>query len=146
LFGDLFSKLQAAQASLAAQEEAIDETLVEGKAAGGAVVVSLRGSLEAQAVSIDPALIDAADPSLLEDAVLAALRDALAQLRELRSSLSPPGLGSPAGGMDLGAMVGELDLGGLLGGVDLNALVGGLGLGFEPDDADTPEADEEQED
>jgi len=34
-------------------------------------------SLEAESVHIDPSIIDAADPTLLEDAVLAALHDAL---------------------------------------------------------------------
>lgn len=138
LLGDLFSKLQAAQADLAAQEEAVERTVVEGRAAGGSVVVSLRGSLEADAVRIAPAVIDPADPSLLEDAVLAALRDALGQLRLLRSSLLPDAASS-AGGMDLAAVVGDLDLGGLLGGVDLSGLMGGFGLGLEPGEQEEPE-------
>ena len=77
--GDLFAKLQAAQADLEGQAAAIDAAVVEGRAAAGAVVVRLSGLLEAEAVHIDPAVIDPADPALLEDLVLAALRDALGQ-------------------------------------------------------------------
>ncbi|MGO9584452.1 MAG: YbaB/EbfC family nucleoid-associated protein [Acidimicrobiales bacterium] len=130
--GDLFSQLQAAQAGLEAQAAAIDATVVEGGAAGGAVVVRLTGSLEAESVRIDPSIIDPADPSLLEDAVLAAFRDALGRIVELRSSLQAqiePPLGRET---DFGALVGNLDLEGLLGGVDVNALMRRLGMGLDP--------------
>ena len=82
--GDLLSQLQAAQADLEAQSAAVDAAVVEGSSAGGAVVVRLTGALEAESVHIDASLADLADPSLLEDAVLAALRDALGQVVELR--------------------------------------------------------------
>ena len=130
--GDLFSQLQAAQADLESQAAAIDATVVEGRAAGGAVVVRLTGSLEAESVRIDPSIVDPADPALLEDAVLAALRDALGRIVELRSSLQAqiePPLGRETG---LGALVGNLDLEGLLGGVDINALMRKLGMGLDP--------------
>jgi DNA-binding YbaB/EbfC family protein len=130
--GDLFSQLQAAQADLESQAAAIDATVVEGRAAGGAVVVRLTGSLQAESVRIDPSSIDPADPALLEDAVLAALRDALGRIVELRSSLQAqiePPLGRET---DFGALVGNLDLEGLLGGVDINALMRNLGMGLDP--------------
>ena len=129
--GDLFSQLQAARADLEAQADAIDETVVEGSAAGGAVVIRLRGSLEAEHVHIDPSIVDPSDPALLEDAVLAALRDGLGRLVELRNSLPAPDGIPTAGGIDLGSLVGNLDLGGLLGGVDLEAMMGNLGMGLD---------------
>lgn len=132
--GDLLAKLQAAQADYEEQAAAIDAAVVEGRAGGGAVTVRINGSLEAEAVHIDPGIIDASDPALLEDMVLAALRDALARLSELRSGLEPPAESSFAGALDLGALVGNLDLGGLLGGVDMNALMGSLALGQEHDE------------
>jgi len=147
--GDLFAKLQAAQVDLEAQAAAIDATVVEGRAAGGAVVVRLNGSLEAEAVHIDPGIVDPADPALLEDAVLAALRDALGRVSRLRSSLQAPVDPSFASGIDLNALVGNLDLGGLLGGVDVNALMGSLGMGLDPDEqdaaGDSAEGDDEPE-
>jgi DNA-binding protein YbaB len=85
--GDLFTRLQEARADLEAQAEAIDAAVVEGHAAGGAVVVRLSGSLEAESVHIDPSIIDAADPTLLEDAVLAALPSAGSSSSGLRCIL-----------------------------------------------------------
>jgi DNA-binding YbaB/EbfC family protein len=129
--GDLFSQLQAAQADLESQAAAMDAAVVEGHAAGGAVVVQLRGSLEAESVRIDPSIIDPADPTLLEDALLAALRDALGQVVELRSSFQSQVEPQFPSGMDLNAMVGNLGLEGILGGVDVNALMGNLGMGLD---------------
>ena len=125
--GDLFARLEEARAELEAQAEAIEETSVEGHAAGGAVVIRLTGSLEAESVHIDPSLVDPSDPTLLEDAVLAALQDALDRINELRSSVQSPA--DAAGGLDLGGFVGNLDLGGLLAGVDIEGLMGTLGMG-----------------
>ena len=125
--GDLFARLEEARADLEAQAEAIEATSVEGHAAGGAVVIRLTGSLEAESVHIDPSIVDPADPTLLEDAVLAALQDALDRIVELRSSVQSSA--DPAGGLDLGGFVGNLDLGGLLAGVDFQGLMGNLGIG-----------------
>ncbi|MGD0285832.1 MAG: YbaB/EbfC family nucleoid-associated protein [Acidimicrobiales bacterium] len=120
--GDLFSRLQEAREDLEAQAEAIEQTIVEGHAAGGAVVIRLTGSLEAKSVHIDPSIVDPADPSLLEDAVLAALHDVLGRIVELRTSVQAP---------DDPAFAANLDLGGLLAGVDLEGLMGNLGLGVD---------------
>ena len=129
--GDLFAHLQAAQADLEAQAAAIDAAVVEGSAAGGAVVVRLTGALEAESVHIDSSIVDPADPALVEDAVLAALRDALGRIVGLRSSMHNPAEPPSPGGLDLGNLVGSLDLGGLLGGVDLDELMGNLGMGLD---------------
>jgi len=129
--GDLFSRLQEAREDLEAQAEAIEQTIVEGHAAGGAVVIRLTGSLEAESVHIDPSIVDPADPSLLEDAVLAALHDVLGRIVELRTSVQAPDDPAFAANLDLAGFVGNLDLGGLLAGVDLEGLMGNLGLGVD---------------
>jgi nucleoid-associated protein EbfC len=145
--GDLFARLEEARADLEAQAEAIEATSVEGHAAGGAVVIRLTGSLEAESVHIDPSLVDPSDPTLLEDAVLAALQDALDRIVDLRSSVQSPA--DPAGGLDLGALAGNVDLGGLLG-FDIQGLMGNLGLGaaFAELDAldESQDGDEDDED
>lgn len=126
--GDLFSQLESARAELESTEEAIEATVVEGSAANGAVVVRLSGALGAESVRIDPGIVDPNDVELLEDAVLAALRDALDQVAALRSDALAR-IDPQLGGADLGQLVGNLDLEGLLGGVDLDALLGGGDLG-----------------
>ena len=151
--GELFSQLQAARADLEEQAAVIDATVVEGRAGGGAVVIRLTGALAADSVHIDPSVIDPEDPGLLEDVVLAALRDALNRIIELRSSLRSP-VDSPfEGEVDLGALVGNLDLQGLLAGVDVEGLMGnlasGLDLGvltaFDDDDDDDDDEDEDDD-
>ena len=104
LSGLLAQAQQMQQQRAAAQEEAA-ATVVEGVAGGGAVRIELTGGLEARSVTISPDALADGDIELLQDLVLAALRDALGQAVELQSGSMPD-----LGGMDLGG------LGGLLGG------------------------------
>ena len=62
-----------------------------------------------KSVTISPAAVDPDDVEMLQDLILAALRDAVSQFE-----------GQQPGGMDLGG----LDLGGLLGGGGLGGLLG----------------------
>ena len=63
------------------KKELVDDT-VEGKAGDGRVTVVANGVQEIRSIKIDPAVIDPADPSLLEDLVTAAVNAALASSRE----------------------------------------------------------------
>ena len=114
---DLLQQAMAMQERiLAAQAEAGART-VEGRAGGGLVRVTMTGAGDVTAVSIAPEAIDPTDPELLEDLVLAAIRDALQAVEALRSSA--------LGGVDLGALgLGRDELG-----VDL----GELGRGRPPE-------------
>ena len=85
---------------LAAQEQAAS-TVVEGVAGGGAVRVAVTGAFEFQSVTISPEAVDPDDVEMLQDLVLAALRDAVDEIQGLTQ-----------GGLDLGGM----GLDGLLGG------------------------------
>jgi DNA-binding protein YbaB len=59
---------------------------IVGSAGGGAVRVRVGGDLEFSSVEISPEVVDAEDVSVLEDLVLAALRDAAEQLRHAAES------------------------------------------------------------
>lgn len=139
--GELFG--QAREQLERASHDAAD-VVVRGRAGGGAVEIELTGNLEVRSVKIAPDVVDPDDVGLLEDLVVAALRDALSEAVEVReraaSTLLPPGL-------DLGAMVsGLFGEGGLpdlsqvdIGDVDLAELVGELfggsaGAGGEGDE------------
>ncbi len=119
--GDMGGLLQAAlqmQQRLADAQEQVAATVIEGDAGGGAVRIEVTGGLEFRAVHIEPSAVDPGDVEMLEDLVLAALRDAMAKLSELQRR-SMPGLGLPgmgAAGMPSGLDLGGLDLGDLLGG------------------------------
>ncbi len=103
---DLGGLLESAQQMMADMQAAAAE-VVEGVAGGGLVRVEVDGHFEFHSVSIDPKAIDPDDPSLLEDLVLAALRDASSRLQGGQQGALG---GLDLGGMDLGG------LGGLLGG------------------------------
>ncbi len=100
---DLGALLGAAQQMGAQMEEAqerIGATELEGTSGGELVRVTALGSGAFTGVHIDPSVIDPADPSMLEDLVLAALLDLGQQIAELQAEASP------MGGLDLGGLFG----------------------------------------
>ncbi len=103
--GALLEQAQAMQAQLAEAQEVQANTTVEGSAGGGKVTVAMTGTGEMQRISISPDVVDPSDVEMLEDLVLAAVRDAATQVAALQSS-AIDGMGLP----DMGG------LGGMLGG------------------------------
>jgi DNA-binding YbaB/EbfC family protein len=78
--GDLGGLLGRAQQAMAEAQEAALE-MFEGTAGNGLVRVSVNGGFDFSKVTIDPSAVDAADIELLEDLVLAALKDASAKIQ-----------------------------------------------------------------
>ena len=97
---DLGGLLESAQQMMASAQAAASQ-IVEGVAGGGLVKVQVDGHFDFHSISIDPSAVDPDDIQLLEDLVLAALRDASTQLQS--------GQQGALGGIDLGGR----DLGGL---------------------------------
>ena len=82
----MLREAQKMQEGLAkAQEEAANE-VVEATAAGGMGTVKANGAGEVLEIKIDPRAIDADDPELLADMVLAAVNEALRSARSLMES------------------------------------------------------------
>jgi len=79
-------------------------------------------------VHIDSSIVDPSDPALLEDAVLAALRDALGRIVELRSPVQEQVAPPFGGGIDINAIAGNLGLETMFGGLDVNSLMASFGL------------------
>jgi hypothetical protein len=94
----LMKQAQAMQTKLA---EAQKNLRAEGTAGGALVKVTLNGSKELQGLSIAKEAMDPEDPSMLEDLILAAFKDAAAKADEgmakitggLTGGLNIPGLG-----------------------------------------------------
>lgn len=99
---DLLKQAQKMQEQLQEARAAAESQEVEGQSGGGVVKVRVTGAMEFSGVSIDPSAVDPDDVGMLEDLVLAAIRDAVAKA----GALSEQAMGS----VDLGG------LGGLLGG------------------------------
>lgn len=102
--GALLNQAQEMQQQLMAAQQEQANQVITGEAAGGKVTVEMTGTGEFRAVRIDPGVVDPDEIDLLEDLVLAALRDAASKAAELQAD-AIRGLGLGGGG-----------LGGLLGG------------------------------
>lgn len=89
---DLGAMMEQAQAMLAGAQEAAKE-IVEGTSGGGMVSVEVDGGFNFHSVKIDPSVVNPDDVEMLNDLVLAALRDASVQLQE--------GQQDAMGGMDI---------------------------------------------
>lgn len=98
--GGLLAQMQQVQQQLMDAQAASASTVVEGRSGGGAVKVTVTGGLEFREVVIDPSVVDPDDLPLLQDLVLAAVRDAVAQANSLNSqALGGLGLGGGLEGL-----------------------------------------------
>lgn len=98
--GNLLNQMQQMQQQLMDAHEATSTTVVEGRSGGGAVVVTVTGALDFRSVTIDPKVVDPSDIDMLQDLVLAAVRDAVAQANNLNSqALGGLGLGGGLEGL-----------------------------------------------
>ena len=93
----LLQQAQQMQEQLMQAQAAAAEQVVQGQAGGGVVAVEVTGGMEFQKVTIDPKAVDPADVEMLEDLVLAAIRDAVAGVQELNQQ-ALGGLGGLLGG------------------------------------------------
>ena len=104
--GGIFAEMQRLQEQLAEAEATSRRTEVEGSAGGGAVRIKVSGEFSFDDVTIDAAVVDPADVSILEDLVLAALRDATSKLLEVRKAA----MGQAVGGALSAMLSGERGL------------------------------------
>ena len=96
----LMKQAQKMQQQMATAQAELAEAVVTGSAGGGLVTVTMAGTGEVTAVSIDPQAVDPEDVETLEDLVLAAVRNATEAVRELTEQKMGP-LNAGLGGMGL---------------------------------------------
>jgi DNA-binding YbaB/EbfC family protein len=93
----LLEQAQQMQQQLMQVQAEAAEQIVHGHAGGGVVTVEVSGGMEFRKITIDPKAVDPADVEMLEDLVLAAIRDAVANVQELNQQ-ALGGLGGLLGG------------------------------------------------
>jgi nucleoid-associated protein EbfC len=91
----ILAQAQQMQQQLMEAQEQLAASEVHGQAGGGLVQVTVKGSGEVVAVSIDPKVVDPDDVETLQDLIVGALADAAKQVTILAQSR----LGPLAGGM-----------------------------------------------
>jgi DNA-binding YbaB/EbfC family protein len=95
--GGLMSQVQKLQDEMAKAQEALGEEELTITAGGGAVTLVVSGHREFRALTIKPEVIDPDDVEMLQDLLLAAINDALEQVKKLEDDR----MGALTGGMGL---------------------------------------------
>ncbi|HME76189.1 MAG TPA: YbaB/EbfC family nucleoid-associated protein [Mycobacterium sp.] len=91
----LLAQAQQMQQQLMAAQQRLANAEVHGKAGGGLVEVTVKGSGEVVALKIDPKVVDPDDVETLQDLIVGALADASKQV----TTMAQEQLGPLAGGM-----------------------------------------------
>ncbi|TVL92226.1 YbaB/EbfC family nucleoid-associated protein [Streptomyces sp. SAJ15] len=94
----LLQQAQKMQQDLAAAQQELAETPVEGSAGGGLVKATVTGAGELRDLVIDPKAVDPEDTETLADLIVAAVRDANQAAHELQQTKLGP-LAQGLGGM-----------------------------------------------
>ena len=81
----ILKQAQELQAKLAKIQDELANTHIEATSGGGAVKVTINGQQEIQSVKISPEVVNPQDMEMLEDLVLAAIKDAYTKSQELAS-------------------------------------------------------------
>ena len=105
----MMRQVQKMQADMAAAQDDLATSLVEGAAGGGKVTAVVTGAGDVQTVRISPDVVDPDDVEMLEDLVVAAVGEAMRRAQELQAER----MGAVTGGVDLGGL--GPGLGGALG-------------------------------
>jgi len=137
----IFAAAQQMQEQLASAQQALADSEVTGTAGGGAVTAVVSGAGELLDLTIDPSVIDPADPAesaaTVADLVLAAVRDAA----RAASDLQQRELGAISGGVP------GLDLGlGMPGAAVQASVEDDDDYDYDDDDEDEDDEDEDDED
>jgi len=102
--GQMMKQAQAMQARMEEMQALLGETEVTGSAGGGMVSLTMSAKGEAKRIKIDSSLANPQEISILEDLVVAAMRDARTkadahvaeEMRKITGGLSlPPGFKLP---------------------------------------------------
>lgn len=96
--GQIAKMAEQMQTQMAQVQAELRDATLEATAGGGAVRVVITGAQEIRSIEIDPGAVDPAEVEMLQDLVVAAVNDAIAQSKELerqRMSSVAGGLGLP---------------------------------------------------
>jgi len=85
----MMKQAQEMQKQMDKIKEDLSETAIEATAGGGMVTVEMTCAYELINMKINPQVIDQDDPEMLEDLVIAAINEALAQVTAIRAEKLP---------------------------------------------------------
>jgi len=97
--GQMMKQAQQMQAKMAELQAALDQAEVTGQSGGGMVSITTTAKGDPKKVKIDPKLADPNEVEVLEDLIVAALRDA----RQKADALTAEEMSKLTGGLQLPA-------------------------------------------
>jgi DNA-binding YbaB/EbfC family protein len=97
---DMLRQAQMMQKKLATIQEELKTREVEATSGGGMVTVKATGGQEIVSVTIDKSVVEAGDVEMLQDLVLAAVRDALKKAK----AMNEEEMGKITGGLKIPGM------------------------------------------
>ena len=95
--GGLMSQVQKLQGEMAKAQEALGQEALTVTAGGGAITIVITGHKEFKSITLKPEVVDPDDIEMLQDLLVAAVNDALAQVNKLEEDR----MGALTGGMGL---------------------------------------------
>ncbi len=93
----MLKQAQELQARLVRTQDELAKATVEASSGGGMVTVVMTGQQEIKSIKISPEVVDPKEVELLEDLVLAAVKEAMEKAKELAAKQ----LGALTGGMKI---------------------------------------------
>lgn len=94
---DMMKQIQALQSKMAQAQQALEETVIEASSGGGAVAVSMSAKPELLSITVKPEVIDPDDVDMLQDLIMAAMNEALENVRNTQMQQ----LAGVAGGLNI---------------------------------------------
>jgi nucleoid-associated protein EbfC len=82
----MLQQAQRMQAKLAEKQAELSQKTVEASAGGGKVTVTANGAGDVLSIKIDPSVIDREDAEMLEDLILAGVKQAIEDGRKMAES------------------------------------------------------------
>ncbi len=82
----MMKQAQKMQNDIARVQEELKQIEVEGSSGGGMIKVTANGAQEILSISINPEVVDADDVEMLEDLILAAIKEAITAAQELAAN------------------------------------------------------------
>ena len=84
---NLMKQAQRMQRQMEESQKELEEKVFVGKAGGGAVEVSVKGSKQVVGVKLSPDAVDPDDVEMLEDLIMAAINEAMKQADEASGAM-----------------------------------------------------------
>ena len=84
---NLMKQAQRMQRQMEESQKALEEASFTAKAGGGAVEVTVTGSKEVTSIKLSPEAVDPDDVEMLEDLILAAIKEAMKQADDASNAL-----------------------------------------------------------